>query len=561
MSLKVRLENHAGFYKKIAGISAACLVIAGILVAVFLLWKRGISNDFRVLMDSLTYKYENSGDEIIALRNYGELEHLSDRELAEYYGAQTRLYSLVQGYAGGADSAYTNGIIYAQRCGAMDLCGWLCADYAQILLNISAWAAAADSVKFALDYTKDLDMDEEYYAYCYSILAFAYSCMDNSNLNVVWQYYNKAVSFSDNGFFEDFPADILNSITCAQLLLREQNYERCQEALDYVKQYLDSEEQDSGLSPSSVSLVTRYELPYYKTKLLLSLGLGDADGALAAFEAGYQLAEKYQGYNMVMNFLADVIPEITASKTVNGEDNASKQLDTYIREASMRYMGLSETMSSSLGRNMLSSVNLLIARVAQEHETVLLYRVILTILVGVVLIILLMTSIILIVRHKGNVDGLTGAYNRRCFDRKYLSLCQKGKDFGVIMYDIDFFKQHNDTYGHAFGDKVLRGVSGSVTELLSHKKAKLYRYGGDEFVVLWRKCSLQALIELAQQTEDMVKGLKWEVETSVSLSIGVAVSGQTEEPLKLADENVYVAKESGRGCVKAKITFEQEKNS
>lgn len=556
MSLKIRFENHVGFYKKIIGISSIVFLAAIILVTVMLCWKKEVSRDFRELMDSLTYTFENAGNEVILLRDFGVPQNLSDREKAEYYAAQTRLYSIGFGNAQLAGNAYVNGMIYAQRCNANDIIGWITADFAQVLLNISAWKAAGDCIKSSLDSTAEIYMEEEYYAYCYSVLAFAYSSMDNLNSKVARQYYDKATSYSDHGFLEGYPADILNKVTYAQIMLHEKNYEECKTVLDDIEEFISGDNIGSILIQTDVSRIARYNLPYYKMQVILNLRLGNSAETLAAFETGYQVAESCAGYNMIMNFLADVIPDIMSLNTLDAGAEAAKQLEIYVREASIRYMGISEQMSVSTGQDMLSSSNSIVARVAQEHKVVSLYNVIISIMVGVVIIILLMTAVIFVVRHKGNLDGLTGAYNRRCFDRKYLSLCQKGKPFGVIMYDIDFFKQHNDTYGHAFGDEVLRGVSKSVTELLGHKKAELYRYGGDEFVVLWRKCNLQSLIELAQQTEDMVKALKWEVEASVSLSIGVAVSGQAAEPLKLADDNVYAAKEDGRGCVKAKMTEE-----
>jgi len=152
-------------------------------------------------------------------------------------------------------------------------------------------------------------------------------------------------------------------------------------------------------------------------------------------------------------------------------------------------------------------------------------------------------------------DELTGLNGRRALLESFDGL---GRKYAIAMVDIDHFKKFNDTFGHDIGDLALR----QVAEVLSHIKGggRVYRYGGEEFTVLFpRKTAEEALPYLQQLCELMASTLlRFQqdgktVQQKITISIGVADRQDAktpEEVMKCADEALYVAKKSGRDQVK-----------
>jgi diguanylate cyclase (GGDEF)-like protein len=165
------------------------------------------------------------------------------------------------------------------------------------------------------------------------------------------------------------------------------------------------------------------------------------------------------------------------------------------------------------------------------------------------------------------VDTLTGVPGRRALEERFLHL---GSNYLVAMVDIDFFKKFNDTFGHDIGDDVLK----MVAKELSHVKCggKVYRYGGEEFTILFsrkkREDCVMALEEVRErifrrgfvirdQNRPQKPPKKVDVPAKVkkerlSVSIGAAhaIKGKTpHEIVKMADDALYKAKESGRNCL------------
>ncbi len=157
-------------------------------------------------------------------------------------------------------------------------------------------------------------------------------------------------------------------------------------------------------------------------------------------------------------------------------------------------------------------------------------------------------------------DSLTGLPNRILFnDRLKISLEQarrKRLKVGVIMLDLDLFKQINDTFGHSFGDRVLI-ESGKRLSQLIRKSDTVSRFGGDEFTIILGE--LQSADCARQIAERIVSGFRLPMQVDgqnliVTASLGLAVfpddADDPEDLLKKADLALYDAKESGRNTFK-----------
>ncbi len=156
-------------------------------------------------------------------------------------------------------------------------------------------------------------------------------------------------------------------------------------------------------------------------------------------------------------------------------------------------------------------------------------------------------------------DALTGQGNRRALDELLKQQAElfvsSGKPFSILMLDIDFFKSVNDEFGHMVGDDVLRAFAQRVREYVRPDDV-CARFGGEEFVVVLPRTTLEAALEVAERLRQGVANapLLSTPMVQVTVSIGVATlsPGQTVGDLLVAaDAAVYVAKNAGRDQVHA----------
>ena len=159
-----------------------------------------------------------------------------------------------------------------------------------------------------------------------------------------------------------------------------------------------------------------------------------------------------------------------------------------------------------------------------------------------------------------NVDALTGIPNRRAFFEEAESLFEAptlgvSARHSVLMVDVDYFKEVNDTYGHRAGDRVLSVVAACVKSQL--RSADLVgRYGGDELVIALADCDGPGAFVVAERIRAVVAATPIVIEegvVNVSLSIGVAAAEHGEGLLPVlarADFALYDAKRAGRACVR-----------
>ncbi len=155
-------------------------------------------------------------------------------------------------------------------------------------------------------------------------------------------------------------------------------------------------------------------------------------------------------------------------------------------------------------------------------------------------------------------DGLTGAYNRRWFDRRMEDEIERARRYGrgpgLAILDIDHFKLLNDQEGHQFGDEVLKLVASRCAEALRSTDS-LSRYGGEEFCIVLPETPLEQCAALAERLRDACaespvahRG----VERSLTVSLGVAAWREGDDPgalLGRADAALYAAKRAGRNRV------------
>jgi diguanylate cyclase (GGDEF)-like protein len=159
-------------------------------------------------------------------------------------------------------------------------------------------------------------------------------------------------------------------------------------------------------------------------------------------------------------------------------------------------------------------------------------------------------------------DGLSGLMNRRAFDEHLVRVWQQAMrdkcPIAILMIDIDYFKQYNDSWGHQAGDAALRSVAKVIQGLARRPSDLAARYGGEEFALIFYDVSLPYVLETAEQLRvavhsvelnphEMIGGQTARVTISVGAGLAAPTVGRTPEGLiQLADEALYEAKNAGR---------------
>ncbi len=155
-------------------------------------------------------------------------------------------------------------------------------------------------------------------------------------------------------------------------------------------------------------------------------------------------------------------------------------------------------------------------------------------------------------------DGLTGTQNRRYFDdalREYiLEFRRIDKPVGLMILDLDHFKQVNDNHGHDVGDDVLRSVSRCLLDLTRYHDV-VARLGGEEFAIVAPNMNLEGLEKLAERIREAIAALSIPIargRLKVTTSVGLAIwdgKETAEELYRRADRQLYEAKRQGRNRV------------
>jgi diguanylate cyclase (GGDEF)-like protein len=150
-----------------------------------------------------------------------------------------------------------------------------------------------------------------------------------------------------------------------------------------------------------------------------------------------------------------------------------------------------------------------------------------------------------------HIDSLTKAYNRKALEEHLNKILEAGKNKNlnlfVMVLDLDYFKEINDTYGHLIGDFVLIKFVQIIKNII-RKEDKIYRFGGDEFVIIFNRIEEKNIMKIANKIVEKVASTKLKYKDnliSLTTSIGVTCykSGDTiESILKRADGAVYKSK-------------------
>ena len=225
------------------------------------------------------------------------------------------------------------------------------------------------------------------------------------------------------------------------------------------------------------------------------------------------------------------------------------------QEARSRFESTQQDIKLQLAEEKLKLQQITLDKLAKEGQLQTAYSIIgLLVILGITIFALYQRRAYLRSKQRANTDPLTDAHNRRYIlnfiDKQLIA---KQRDFAVAILDIDHFKQINDQHGHAIGDQALIGFTTLLEQQLANTPHQFARFGGEEFIVVMPNLTLQQGYDFITKLCMTLKSLSLtDKNLTVTSSAGVAQMKPglaVNSLLKMADTNLYLAKNSGRDQV------------
>ncbi len=175
------------------------------------------------------------------------------------------------------------------------------------------------------------------------------------------------------------------------------------------------------------------------------------------------------------------------------------------------------------------------------------------------------------VEEQTHLDSMTGVFNHGYFLKKLAEQAEEAvianRPLGLIMLDVDYFKQFNDTYGHLAGDRILNSLCEAIKRHVKQTDA-VGRWGGEEFIISLPGATTDQTLDVAKRIGETMAHLRVEDREqkaiqSPTVSQGIAVFPNEADDIyhliDLADQRLYVAKGQGRNQIEPSISHWKQK--
>lgn len=528
---KARGEKKMRKQKKgFLGIVAAAVAIVFFIffaVQVYILREENSQAIAAIVQKLRSEKKENSYSlEIERMQALEKNIFLKDHDRIKLYTLLSQLYSWNQSYIDSVQYS-AKAICYAKQVGDLVLLSRNYIKLADMFIRIGAYDIAEKLLKEGFSYQIENEMEKRR-TWEVGYINLAEVCAAEGRNEESRSYLAMADQYENDALYDHVYVVQTKKIILANTYWNEGKLGQAREILSTAEDIHDG---------TDASLLYVH-LPYLMLQSKLEFAQGNVLFAAQQCEEVLSLCDSNQYEMKKLLYLTEII------SLLEGKD--ARRQEAY-KEMLLRFYP--EALQNS---NKMTAVFLFSA-----HAEGLSYygdngdRNFLSLVAGVVFLVILLLLFILRMSWKqGITDALTGLYNRRYFDQVYAKW--KKAPCGVIMVDVDHFKKVNDTWGHETGDLVLRKVADACLACMP-KEARLFRFGGEEFCVLFRTDSIVEIMALARRMRECVSRLQFENGMQVTISLGVACCAQGEgDPLRQADRNLYKSKAAGRN----RVTYE-----
>lgn len=509
---------------------AALIFVSGLLLNIFLNWN--INSEFEQYVAELTMTEENFDEEIETLNGYLDELTLSDENKGKASNMISTMYNM-RNQTHESILYMCKAIHYYQKLDERKSLIQMSVNLSAMLINNTSYDMAESLLSRALDLKLSEEEQAAYHIYIYTNLAECTA--QRGDFDQAIEAVQLAESKLELVNQDDYQNCILSlKISKAIAYQGLGEIEKCKAELAWFS--------DEFLK-SNVMTVVDYAIPYYEVLSYVALSDGDIKKAQDCFEKYIEYCETYS-YNLRKLAYIDNFTKVALSY---GFENVPF-IHRYEENLLDYYRAELERSNQESSKILLDTYNTTVENVT-IHSRENMNR--LRVYGGSAFFFIILTIIIMMLMHirkKSQTDFLTGAFNRMKLRSVYRALIRKKQNFYVIMFDIDDFKRCNDIFGHRFGDRVLENIAKTVNDNMP-KASLLFRYGGEEFVVLCDLKTTEEVQELAELLRSSVEALEWENGTKITISIGVSGIRDSSDPLKLADQCLYDSKNAGKNKV------------
>ena len=347
---------------------------------------------------------------------------------------------------------------------------------------------------------------------------------------------------------EEDSEDVYQALLCAQ---RDMLYVRMyidREEYNTAAQYLSkySESDTLGLSATNICLICDYFLPYYELNAKLALINNNLNEASVYIDKYLQYCENYNFRIMKVDML-----EYVLMATENGIQNSitAKYRQMYDTEVGETISELSQNYTYTLLYNVEDASKQFMADKIEKRSNHRLSQIVLIVFLIAMAIYFTVSAML----YYSTLDGLTRLKNRKTYEKDHCALEKQKIVYYLLLLDIDNFKRVNDTYGHEFGDEVLRKIA-AIMKKHARKIGCAYRYGGEELCIIMKSTDANACLDLAETIRDEIEHIKWVHDITITVSGGISASVDGHNPFGIADEYLYYSKQNGKNRITSRFT-------
>ena len=505
----------------------------------------------RLVNEDLMFRWETMDEDLARINDWIDHGHFYNEDLGRLYERASLIY-LQKGEVMPYYKYLGYALYYLERSSERDYTINIYLDLANFFLNNYAEDSARKMVEAAqkirpFDDIEDIQI-KSYAFRMQGILATLDGNYDQAEKDLIKA--NEIVDLSNYGYFEDCYRAI-DDVWLGRVYTETGRYDECKEKLDKWD--------GNPMFTQDIYreiLLRDLIIPFYQVKCMYSTALIYQDKESATED---ELIKKESEVGVVYKEFVEVCEENDYKKTelytllklqkeyppVSKEAseplaaNIQRLYNDLFNEQNIAYANaIDSTVLSSImemGEYELSQKSLL------NRRRVTAFTIIAALVVVTAMLVILLNS---------RIDGLTKIQNRKMFNRALARIKKRDTEYGIIMMDIDHFKDVNDTFGHQNGDVVLERL-GEIILAENNSDVHGYRYGGEEFVILLSKKAIMYSQTIAERIRMAMQQQKWPFDenTVITISGGIATGGGKTDVLKQADENLYKSKESGRNRI------------
>lgn len=458
--------------------------------------------------------------------NFPDLEKVEEKDRIVIYNVLEQIYVSKTDYAKASEMGI-KAIKIAEKLGENDIYRKISIEMALLFKRMGGFDSATKFLNQVLN-TKGKNKKKDADLEVYALLNLIEIEFEKNRVDLVEKNIEKIKKYRKDFSEEDFnDILILVDINLAKCALEKKEILKAEEYLKIAEKKLEKDKEE---------YYHEKEIPLKISKSDLLLMKGEKEKSKEILSSLLEYAKKEKNKYLELKIYRKLEKiETDVNKKNNYLENILKIID---EEKNGMYKNYSKTIKS-----------LIEAEIEIESE----YKIKIRVYIGLFIGFLSLSGLIIYLgklKYISEKDGLTGLYNRKKFDEIYRKLLNQKKYFSLIVLDVDNFKKINDTYGHSFGDYVLIEEASVLKKICQkEKKIKIFRYGGEEFVILGIGIEKKVIKNLAENIRRGIEENKWENGIKVTVSIGVSNSDESRKVFEDADKKLYISKTTGKNRV------------